>query len=102
MSQTPMEPPTFTAEQVNALFRACRMTNSSELLARDHAIVALLLDTGLHLSKLVTLRRDRLRVSGVPEDKAYVVVSPRDRDQYRAPLGLHARKALERYLKESR
>ena len=44
--------PTFAPEHITLLFRAARMTDSSELLARDHAIIAVLVDTGIRASEL--------------------------------------------------
>lgn len=87
----------FTLEQVQALFRACRSTDSQAAWAQSHALVALLLDTGLSAAELATLSIKRLQVQVGPDEAAYVV-SRKGRDQYKAWLGQHARKAVALYV----
>lgn len=88
----------FSLEQVQALFRACRMTDSPYEWAMNYALVSVLLDTGLSATEVATLSVKRLQIQVAGDEAAYVIVSPKGHDQYKAWLGQHARKALALYL----
>lgn len=74
------------------------MTDSQAAWAQSHALVALLLDTGLSAAEVATLGVKRLSLPVDVDEAAYVVVSPKGHDQYKAWLGQHARKALALYV----
>lgn len=53
---------TFTPEQLEALFKACDKEESEHLRVRDRAIIAMLLDTAIRASELVTLKLGNLKL----------------------------------------
>ena len=61
--------------------------------ARDFAICALMLDSGLRLNEVVTLERDGVHVA-----EGYAIVNGKGNKQRIVPLGLQSRRALIRYM----
>jgi len=88
VAQTVIEP--LTAEEVERLFS--RINQNTMLGARNAAILALLLDTGLRLSELVTLK-----VQDVHLDLRYVKVLGKGAKERIVPMGASCHKALLRY-----
>jgi len=85
-------PKAITVDQIEKLLAA---PNDQELLgSRDRAILETLYSTGMRVSEVVGLNRGDLNVSG-----ACVHIRGKGRRERVAPLGSHALKALEHYLK---
>lgn len=93
--------PTFSKEQIDWLFRACRMTpvGTENFVARDHAIIAVLVDTGIRANELCTLTLDHVTLD---QDDAYLRVYGKGRKEREVGLGRHARNALARYIHRDR
>lgn len=89
----------FSPEQVGALFRACEGAESPAFVARDKAILAVLLDTGVRAQELCGLTLDRLLFT---PDEAYCVVNGKGRKQREVGLGTRARRLLHRYVHSHR
>lgn len=87
-----------TKQDIESLLTACRQ-KSPILTARDTAMVAVLADTGIRASELLTLTGDRVRFS---LSDAYIVVLGKGRKQREASLGKRSRLALHRYLTQFR
>jgi site-specific recombinase XerD len=86
---------TFSPDQIKRLFAACATAPTPALLARDRAILSLLLDTGIRASELC-----HLMLTGVfltPAD-AFIRVQGKGRKEREIGLGNEARAALHRYL----
>ena len=60
--------------------------------ARDYAICALMLDSGLRLNEVITLRRDAMHIA-----EGYCIVNGKGNKQRIVPLGLQSKRALIRY-----
>jgi len=85
-------PKAITVDQIEKLLAA---PNDRELLgARDRAILETLYSTGMRVSEVVGLNRGDLNPSG-----ACVHIRGKGRRERVAPLGTHALKSLEHYLK---
>lgn len=82
----------FTPQQVDRLLRACE---ASEAPARDKAMLAVLLDTGIRASELCGLTLDDVTFTA---DDAYLLVHGKGRKQREVPLGRTARRLLHAYL----
>ena len=61
--------------------------------ARDYAICALMIDSGLRLNEVVTLQAGAVHVS-----EGYAIVNGKGNKQRIVPLGLITKKALIRYM----
>jgi site-specific recombinase XerD len=85
----------FSPEQIEALFRACDQSETPAQVARDRAILATLLDTGIRAQELCGLTLDRLVFT---PDEAYFVVNGKGRKQREVGLGARARRLLHRYV----
>lgn len=85
----------FTAEHIDQLFAACKDEGCPQLEARDKAIVAVLLDTGLRAAELCTLTLDRVTFN---RDEAFLTVQGKGRKQRQVGLGKKSRLLLHRYL----
>ncbi len=59
---------------------------------RNYCIVALMLDSGLRLNEVVTLRRDKIHIA-----EGYAIVNGKGNKERFVPLGLNSKKALFRY-----
>lgn len=88
IAQTVIEP--LTPEEVERIFS--KINQNTLLGARNAAILALLLDTGLRLSELVTLK-----VQDVHLDQRYVKVLGKGTKERIVPLGASCHKILLRY-----
>ena len=89
----------FSPEQLDLLFRACEGAESPAFVARDKAILAVLLDTGVRAQELCGLTLDRLLFT---PDEAYCVVNGKGRKQREVGLGSRARRLLHRYVHSHR
>ena len=61
--------------------------------ARNYAICALMIDSGLRLNEVVTLEAGAVHVA-----EGYAIVNGKGNKQRMVPLGLHSRRALGRYV----
>ena len=59
---------------------------------RNYCIVALMLDSGLRLNEVVTLRRDKIHIA-----EGYAIVNGKGNKERFVPLGLTSKRALLRY-----
>ena len=59
---------------------------------RNYCIVALMLDSGLRLNEVVTLRRDKIHIA-----EGYAIVNGKGNKERFVPLGLNSKRALLRY-----
>jgi integrase/recombinase XerD len=80
--------PVLTERQTDAMFDAC-------LTARDRAILAVLLDTGIRAAELTGLTLDRVCFS---QDDAYLIVKGKGRKQREVGLGRRSRMLLHKYI----
>lgn len=85
----------FTPRQIDLLFAACEQGENQEQIARDKAILAVLIDTGIRANELCTLTRDRVYFA---EGDAWLLVNGKGRKQREVGLGTRARNLLHRYL----
>jgi site-specific recombinase XerD len=85
---------TFSDDDVKRLFAACKDDNHI-LTARDQAILAVLLDTGIRANELCTLTLQHT-VMGL--DDAYLLVDGKGRKQREVGLGVKSRQLLHRYI----
>jgi integrase/recombinase XerD len=82
-------------DEVERLLRAPDPTTARGL--RDHAMLEVLYATGLRVTELVTLPAD-----GLDLERGFVLVRGKGNKERIVPLGEHALRAVERYLKEAR
>lgn len=90
---------TFTSEQIQAMFDVCKKECTPMLVARDNAILSLLLDTGVRASELCTLTLGNVSLDA---GDAYITVMGKGRKQRETGLGKQARTALHRYIRQYR
>jgi integrase/recombinase XerD len=91
---------TFTKRHIEVLFRACDSgAESPQQAARDKAIVAVLLDTGVRANELCSLTLDRVHLT---QHDAYAIVDGKGRKQREVSLGMKARQLLHRYIHQYR
>lgn len=90
---------TFTQDHIRRMVEACSQEYSSTLVARDRAILAVLLDTGIRASELVGLVLDNVHLA--PHD-GYIKVYGKGRKERECGLGKQARTALHRYISRYR
>lgn len=86
---------TFSQEQIKRLFAACTTARTPALIARDRAILAVLLDTGIRASELCGLT---LETVFLEPQEAFLRVCGKGRKQREIGLGKTARTALYRYI----
>jgi len=91
--------PTFTVEEVYALYEACKREGTRFLIDRDRAIITLLLDTGIRASELCSLKLEDVHLS--PEDP-YIKVHGKGNKWREVGLGHQASVDLNRYIKRYR
>lgn len=89
----------FTARQLDLLFRACEQSETPEYVARDKALIAVLLDTGARAAEICDLTIDRTRFT---PDEAYLLLNGKGRKQREVPLGGKARQYLHKYIHRAR
>jgi site-specific recombinase XerD len=87
---------TFTTEQLQALFSACEKEFEESLRVRDHAILAMLLDTGIRASELCTLTLTNVHLD---TNDPYIKVLGKGQKEREVGLGTQSRLALLKYLK---
>lgn len=87
-------PEILTVEEVNRLLEQPEGKNSKEI--RDKAMLELLYATGMRVSELLHLKTEDLNLS-----MGYVICHEGHKERV-VPFGKEAKKALERYMKESR
>jgi integrase/recombinase XerD len=85
----------FSPEQITALMHATGRELTATLAARDKAILAVLLDTGIRANELCTLTLDRTFLSGTD---SYLRVYGKGRKEREVGLGREARTAVQRYV----
>src|SRR5579884_1549980 len=88
-----------TPQHVAALMRACDRGETPEYVARDRAMLAVLLDTGLRASELCGLTFDRCIFT---PDEAYLRLLGKGRKQCEVGLGKTARQLLHKYIHRHR
>jgi integrase/recombinase XerD len=89
----------FTDDQLRCLFVACQKEHFPELVARDKAIIAVLLDTGIRAQELTGLK---LRDMVLTQDESYLKVLGKGRKEREVGIGNKARLAIQRYTHQYR
>ncbi len=98
--------PTFTSAEIEKLFMACTKEPTPQLVVRNRAIVAVLLDTGARVSELFVdpARNGRehtellLENVYLSEKDAYIKVCGKGRKEREVPLGQKSRLFTYRYI----
>jgi integrase/recombinase XerD len=85
----------FSPEQIRALQRAVTKNPHPFIIARDKAILAVLLDTGIRANELCTLTLEHVYLT--PKE-AYLLVLGKGLKQREVPLGKLSRQLLEEYI----
>jgi site-specific recombinase XerD len=85
----------FTERQLDLLFAAAEQGDSPAHVARDKALLALLIDTGARASELCSLRMEDVHFT---PDEAWILVHGKGRKQRELGLGKRARQLLYRYV----
>jgi site-specific recombinase XerD len=85
----------FSPQHLDNLFAVCDRGETPEYVARDRAILAVLVDTGLRAAELCGLTLERVVFS---QDDAYLILHGKGRKQREVGLGKKARQALHRYI----
>jgi site-specific recombinase XerD len=88
---------TLTKAQIEALFDACTLEGSAVLVARDRALLAVLLSTGIRAAELCSLTLDNLRLDN-PNDP-HLIVRGKGKKERAVGMGEIAYKYLRRYLR---
>lgn len=88
---------TLTKAHIEALFDACQNEASGVLVARDRALLAVLLSTGVRAAELCSLTRDNLRLDN-PNDP-HLIVRGKGKKERAVGIGDIAYKHLRRYLR---
>lgn len=87
-----------TAEHIARLMAACE-SQPAHLAARDKAIIAMLVDTGIRATELTTLTLDKLIYN---REEAYCTVFGKGRKERQVGLGSKARLLVHRYIHRHR
>ncbi len=77
------------------MFQACENEYTSELVARDRAILSILLDTGIRANELCSLTLDKVHLD---TQDAYITVHGKGNKWREVGLGKQARTALYKYI----
>jgi len=85
----------FTPDQIKRLFAACEREVQPAMRARDRALLAVLLDTGLRADELCSLTLDRVHFD---RDDTYLHVLGKGRRERQVGLGSKSRAELHRYI----
>jgi integrase/recombinase XerD len=85
----------FTPKQIELLFASCELGETAEQIARDKAILALLIDTGIRANELCTLTKDHVYFS---DGDAWLMVDGKGRKQREVGMGKRSRQLLHRYI----
>lgn len=89
----------FTERHLDLLFAACEQGDSPAFVARDKAMLALLIDTGARAAELCALRLEDVHFT---PDEAWLLVHGKGRKQRELGLGKHARQLFYRYIHRAR
>jgi site-specific recombinase XerD len=87
--------PTLSQRQIDSFFAACDQGETAEYAARDRAILALLLDTGMRAGELCGLTLDTVYFT--PDD-AHCLLYGKGRKQREVGLGRKSRQLLHKYV----
>lgn len=79
-----------TDSEVEQLFRC--LLGRDFISVRNYCIVALMIDSGLRLNEVVTIRRDKIHIA-----EGYAIVNGKGNKERFVPLGLNSKRALLRY-----
>lgn len=79
-----------TDSEVERLFRC--LSGRDFISIRNYCIVALMLDSGLRLNEVVTIRRDKIHIA-----EGYAIVNGKGNKERFVQLGLNSKRALLRY-----
>lgn len=79
-----------TDSEVEQLFRC--LSGRDFISIRNYCIVALMIDSGLRLNEVVTIRRDKIHIA-----EGYAIVNGKGNKERFVPLGLNSKRALLRY-----
>lgn len=85
-----------STDQITRLFHAAETAETPEQSARNKAILAVLLDTGIRADELCSLQVGDVALS--PDDAYLFIRKAKGRKQREVPLGKKARQLLARYL----
>jgi site-specific recombinase XerD len=85
----------FSSEQINRLYAACDDAKERWVAARDRAIVAVLLDTGIRANELCDLTRDRCFLD---DSAPYLLINGKGRKQRIVGLGKQSAYRLNLYI----
>lgn len=91
--------PVLDTETIDAMFKATENEFSPELIARDKAILSVLLDTGIRVSELCGLLLEHVHIE--PQE-AYIRVLGKGNKWREVGLGTQSRIALHRYVRRFR
>lgn len=89
----------FTPEHINRLFAVCAQSEIPEYQARDKALLAVLLDTGIRANEACLLTLEDVYFT---PDEAYMLIHGKGRKQREVPLGRRARGLLHTYIHRHR
>ena len=78
-------------EEIKSILRTFNLTNPCD--ARNRTIFMMLLDTGLRIGELITLKMDDVRLN-----EGFVKVMGKGQKERLVPVGNNAQRALQRYL----
>lgn len=79
-----------TDSEIEQLFRC--LSGRDFISIRNYCIVALMIDSGLRLNEVVTIRRDKIHIA-----EGYAIVNGKGNKERFVPLGLNSKRALLRY-----
>lgn len=89
----------FSKEQIEQLKVAVAQNHFPIIVARDRAVLAVLLDTGIRAAELCGLTLENVSIT--PQD-GYLTVRGKGRKQREVPLGRQSRRLLREYIKQYR
>jgi integrase/recombinase XerD len=82
-------------EQISLLYNSCDSAKARWIAARDRAILAVMLDTGIRANELCTLTRDRCCLNS---EAQYLIINGKGRKQREVGLGKKAAYGLHLYI----
>lgn len=84
-------PDVLTKEEINTLFDSFNCRDLTQL--RNYCICALMLDSGLRMNEVITLKLSAIKLS-----EGYAIVDGKGNKQRQIPIGMNTRKMLRRYI----